>query len=88
MYFRNRADAGRKLAAKMGHLKQSNVSVVALSEGGAIVGAQIAMQLHGNMMLLLTEKIKGILDLQTDLPPVKFLYTIIKDYQHLTAQQL
>lgn len=38
--------------------------------------------------VLLTEKIKGILDLQTDLPPVKFLYTIIKDYQHLTAQQL
>jgi uncharacterized RDD family membrane protein YckC len=36
--------------------------------------------------VLLTEKIKGILDLQTDLPPVKFLYTIIKDHQHLTAQ--
>jgi uncharacterized RDD family membrane protein YckC len=38
--------------------------------------------------VLLTEKIKGMLDLQTDLPPVKFLYTIIKDYQHLTAQQM
>jgi uncharacterized RDD family membrane protein YckC len=37
--------------------------------------------------VLLTEKIKAILDLRTDLPPVKFLYTIIKDYQHLTAQQ-
>lgn len=57
MYFRNRADAGRKLANKLGHLKQSNVSVVALSEGAAIVGAQIAMQLHGSLMLLLTEKI-------------------------------
>ena len=57
MYFRNRADAGRKLANKLEHYKDHNIAVVALSRGAVIVGAQIAMRLHGNMMLLLTENI-------------------------------
>lgn len=57
MYFRNRADAGRKLAAKLGRYKKSNTAVVALSEGSTIVGAQIAMALHSSMVLLLTENI-------------------------------
>lgn len=57
MYFRNRADAGRKLAAKLDKYGKQNLSVVALSEGGVIVGAQIAMALHANMMLMLTENI-------------------------------
>lgn len=38
-------------------------------------------------MLAVTEKIKTQLGIQTDLPPVKFLYVIIKDYNHLTAHQ-
>ncbi len=33
-----------------------------------------------------TEKIKLLLGVQTDMPPVKFLYTVIKDFQHLTAR--
>lgn len=57
MYFRNRADAGRIIAHKLESYKNENISVVALSRGAVIVGAQIAMRLHGNMMLLLTEKI-------------------------------
>jgi putative phosphoribosyl transferase len=57
MYFRNRADAGRKLANKLEAYKKQNISIVALSRGAVIVGAQIAMRLHGNMMLLLTENI-------------------------------
>lgn len=57
MYFRNRADAGRKLAAKLERFKSQNISVVAMSEGAVIVGAQIAMRLHGNLMLLLTQNI-------------------------------
>ncbi len=57
MYFRNRADAGRKIANKLEHYNNHNVSVVCLSNGAAIVGAQIAMRLHANMMLLLTENI-------------------------------
>jgi uncharacterized RDD family membrane protein YckC len=34
---------------------------------------------------LLAEKIKAVLGIQTDLPPVKFLYTVVKDFNHLTA---
>ena len=37
-------------------------------------------------MLSITEKIKSQLGIQTDLPPVKFLYTLIKDYNHLNSQ--
>ncbi len=42
---------------------------------------------HGNSkpMLVLTEKIKSRLGIQTDLPPVKFLYTLIKDYNRLNS---
>ncbi len=57
MYFKNRAEAGRILAKKLKPYARENVSVVALSEGGVIVGAQIAMQIHANLMLLLTENI-------------------------------
>lgn len=57
MYFKNRAEAGRILAKKLKDYSRENVSVVALSEGGVIVGAQIAMQIHANLMLLLTENI-------------------------------
>jgi uncharacterized RDD family membrane protein YckC len=43
---------------------------------------------HGNNkpVLIATDKIKAVLGIQSDLPPVKFLYTVIKDYNHLTAQ--
>lgn len=37
-------------------------------------------------VMAVTEKIKSLMGIQTDLPPVKFLYTIIKDFQHLTAR--
>ena len=42
---------------------------------------------QGNMqpVLIITDKIKALLNIQTDLPPVKFLYTIIKDYQTITS---
>lgn len=57
MYFRNRADAGRQLAYKLEQYKNNSLSVVALSRGAVIVGAQIAMNLHTNLMLFLTENI-------------------------------
>lgn len=43
---------------------------------------------HGNArpMLAVTEKLKAQLGIQTDLPPVKFLYTLIKDFNHLTSR--
>lgn len=37
-------------------------------------------------MLAVTDKIKTQLGIQTDLPPVKFLYTLIKDFNHLTSR--
>jgi len=42
---------------------------------------------QGNVqpVMIITEKIKTLLGIQTDLPPVKFLYTIIKDYNSLTT---
>jgi uncharacterized RDD family membrane protein YckC len=42
---------------------------------------------QGNIqpVIIITEKIKGLLDIKTDLPPVKFLSTIIKDYQTITS---
>jgi uncharacterized RDD family membrane protein YckC len=35
---------------------------------------------------ILTAKIKVLLGIDSDMPPVNFLYTILKDYQHLTSQ--
>ncbi len=42
---------------------------------------------QGNMqpVIVVTDIIKSLLNIQTDMPPVKFLYTIIKDYQTITA---
>jgi uncharacterized RDD family membrane protein YckC len=42
---------------------------------------------QGNIqpVLIISEKIKALLKIETDMPPVKFLYTIIKDYQHITS---
>jgi uncharacterized RDD family membrane protein YckC len=42
---------------------------------------------QGNIqpVIIITDKIKALLNIQTDLPPVKFLYTIIKDYQTITS---
>jgi uncharacterized RDD family membrane protein YckC len=43
---------------------------------------------HGNPkpMLAVAEKIKAQLGIQTDLPPVKFLYVLIKDFNHLASR--
>lgn len=57
MYFQSRAEAGRKLAEKLSQYKQANTTVVALSPGAVIIGAQIAMRLHSTLTMLLTENI-------------------------------
>jgi hypothetical protein len=36
-------------------------------------------------VLAIVDKVQAKLGIQTDLPPVKFLYTLIKDYGHITA---
>lgn len=37
-------------------------------------------------VILVTEKIKSMLGIQTDLPPAEFLRTIVKDYNHFAAR--
>lgn len=37
-------------------------------------------------VMAVTEKIQSLLGIQTDMPPVKFLYTIVKDYGHITSR--
>lgn len=58
MYFKDRAEAGLKLAAELGNYRYENTAVLALSEGGVLVGEQIAKALHCTLSLLLTEPIK------------------------------
>ncbi|HSD56483.1 MAG TPA: hypothetical protein VLA92_05040, partial [Candidatus Saccharimonadales bacterium] len=58
MYFKNRVEAGQSLAKQIvERYKGQDCSVVALNDGGVIVGAQIALQLHCPLMMLLTEAI-------------------------------
>lgn len=58
MYFANRAQAGRMLASQLApKYHNKNCAVVALSDGGVVVGAQIAMALRCVLSLLLTEEI-------------------------------
>jgi len=57
MIFRDRADAGRQLAAKLGHLKERNPVVLALPRGGVPVGLEIAQALGAPLDLVLVRKI-------------------------------
>lgn len=36
-------------------------------------------------MLMAAERVKGLLGITTDMPPLKFLYTIIRDFNHYSA---
>ncbi len=57
MYFHNRAEAGRKLAAELIEYRLQNCTVIALTPGAVIVGAQIAMKIHASLSILLTENL-------------------------------
>jgi predicted phosphoribosyltransferase len=53
MYFASRLQAGRMLASKLvPKYRYENCAVIALNDGGAMVGAQIASQLHCVLTLL------------------------------------
>lgn len=43
---------------------------------------------HGNMepVTAVTERVKTILGVQTDMPPIQFLHTVVKDFQHITSR--
>jgi putative phosphoribosyl transferase len=59
MYLASRVQAGRMLASQMVEkYRNEKCAVLALDDGGVMVGAQIAMQLHCIIMLLMSAEIK------------------------------
>lgn len=59
MYFKSRADAGKLLSEQLfPRYRYENCAVVALSDGGVMVGAEIAIKLHCVLTLLLTVPIQ------------------------------
>jgi len=59
MYFESRAQAGAVLAAQLlEKYRYENCAVVALSDGGVLVGEQIAAHLHCVLTMLLVENIE------------------------------
>ncbi len=59
MYFKSRVEAGQKLAVKISQKYQGQqCAVVGLSDGGVMVGAQIALQLGCVLTMLLSETIE------------------------------
>lgn len=58
MYFPNRVTAGKRLADEIARKHSgSDCAVIALSDGGVMVGAQIALKLHAVIGLLLAEPV-------------------------------
>lgn len=59
MYFKSRAEAGQKLAEQIvPKYRGEPCAVVGLSDGGIMVGAQVALGLQSVLTLLLTESIE------------------------------
>jgi putative phosphoribosyl transferase len=57
MYYASRTEAGQKLAESLKKYRFEDSAVLALSEGGVVVGAQIAAELHCPLMFLLMQDI-------------------------------
>lgn len=58
MYFESRAQAGYQIAEELlNRYRYENCAVVALSDGGVVVGEQIAIALHSILTMLLIEDI-------------------------------
>lgn len=59
MYFENRTEAGKQLAAALvDKYRYENCAVVAMSDGAVLVGEQIASSLHSILTMLLVESIE------------------------------
>ena len=56
MYFQSRMQAGAELGQQLFEkYRYENCAVLALGEGGVLVGEQIAVRLHCVLMMLLSE---------------------------------
>lgn len=55
--FKDRVEAGRKLAGFFDHINGKNAVVYALPRGGVVVGAEIAKIIHAPLDLIITRKI-------------------------------
>lgn len=56
-YYTSREDAGKQLAESLTQYCNQQCAVLALSEGGVVVGAEIAKKLHTSLLLLATKTI-------------------------------
>lgn len=57
-YFANRQEAGKIIAQKLEPHSKENCVVVSLTEGGVVIGAEIAKALHTSLFLLVTEDVE------------------------------
>lgn len=57
MYFKDREEAGRKLADQLQDYRYEDCVVVALNDGAVLVGQEIAASLHCVLTMILTEEI-------------------------------
>jgi putative phosphoribosyl transferase len=55
--FKDRSDAGRKLAAKLAHLRYEDPVVLGLARGGVVIAAEIASALGAEMDVLVARKL-------------------------------
>lgn len=57
MFFRNRVDAGRRLADALTYLRDEDVVVLGLPRGGVPVAAEVARQLHAPLDVIVVRKV-------------------------------
>jgi predicted phosphoribosyltransferase len=57
MVFRDRVDAGRRLAVRLAYYQRDNPIVYALPRGGVVVGHEVAKALNAELDLLMIQKI-------------------------------
>src|SRR5262245_64433238 len=57
--FRDRQDAGRRLAARLGEPRLHDPLVLGIPRGGVVVGAVLAEELHAELDVVLSRKLRA-----------------------------
>lgn len=55
--YKNRSDAGQKLAKKLSYLSKKNLIVIAIPRGGVVLGYELAKSLHVQLEIVVARKI-------------------------------